>query len=280
MQKENLYQPFEIAYVELDECPKGAHKHNFFELAYIIDGRGRQCINQSKFAYRAGHLFLLTPEDCHYFEVEERTRFLFIRFADIYIRNGVLSKDGVQKLEFILQNANHEPGCILKNKVDKGLVQSLVEAIVREHVNHDVYNKDLIQQLVNTLIVVVARNIAKYLPDRMDEKSEEKALDILQYIQANIYSPEKISATAISGEFGISVSYLGRYFKKHAGETMQDYVMRYKLRLIEHRLVHSDLRINEIAAELGFTDESHLNRMFKKFRGVSPTAFRKGLAAR
>ena len=39
---------------------------------------------------------------------------------------------------------------------------------------------------------------------------------------------------------------------------------KYKLKLVENRLLHSEMRINEIAAELGFTDESHLNKLFKK----------------
>jgi AraC-like DNA-binding protein len=35
------------------------------------------------------------------------------------------------------------------------------------------------------------------------------------------------------------------------------------------------MRMSEIVDELGFTDESHLNRVFKKYRGLSPSAFRK-----
>jgi AraC-like DNA-binding protein len=37
----------------------------------------------------------------------------------------------------------------------------------------------------------------------------------------------------------------------------------------------STLRINEIAEEFGFTDKSHFNRMFKKYRGMNPSAFKK-----
>lgn len=47
------------------------------------------------------------------------------------------------------------------------------------------------------------------------------------------------------------------------------------MKMVESRLLHSDMRINEIVEELGFTDESHLNRLFKKYKDVSPTEFRK-----
>ncbi|WP_316742084.1 AraC family transcriptional regulator [Pedobacter antarcticus] len=275
MHKENLYEPFEIVFKELNECPKKAHEHNFFELVYIVSGTGQQCINKNKFPYHKGHLFLITPDDCHSFEIDETTQFLFIRFNNIYIKNSALQPDNVQKLEFILQHANHQPGCILTNQVDKTLVEPIINALIREYVNRDLYNKELIRQLVNTLIVIVARNIAKSLPEKINEQSEEKAMDILQYIQSNIYNPERLTAEHLGITFGISESYLGRYFKKHANETLQDYLMQYKLKLIENRLLHSDMRIGEIAREFGFTDDSHLNRIFKKYRSASPSHFRK-----
>ncbi|RFS26350.1 AraC family transcriptional regulator [Chitinophaga silvatica] len=80
---------------------------------------------------------------------------------------------------------------------------------------------------------------------------------------------------AISNQFGVSEHYVGKYFKKHTNEMMQQFIMNYKLKMIEHRLLHSDMRISEMVVELGFTDESHLNRFFKKQKGMSPTAFRK-----
>jgi AraC family L-rhamnose operon transcriptional activator RhaR len=145
--------------------------------------------------------------------------------------------------------------------------------------NHDLYNKELIRQYVNTVIMIVARNIAAGLSESVNEHTEEKALDLLQYIQQNIYQPEKIKAEYISRHLGISESYLGRYFKKHANETMQQYIINYKLKLIEDRLLHSSMRIVEIADEFGFTDKSHFNRIFKKYRGMNPSEFRKGAMA-
>jgi AraC-like DNA-binding protein len=87
-----------------------------------------------------------------------------------------------------------------------------------------------------------------------------------------------LKAEKLSIHFSISIHYLGKYFKKQTGETLQGYISNYKLRLIETRLLHSDMRINEIAYELNYTDESHLNRAFKKFKGISPSEYRKQFA--
>jgi AraC-like DNA-binding protein len=133
----------------------------------------------------------------------------------------------------------------------------------------------LIRQLVNTLLVIIARNISKDLPANITEASEDKTLDILQYIQANIYYPEKLRITAIAAALNISEHYLGRYFKKQTNETLQEYVLSYKIKLIENRLLHSNMRMKEIADEFGFTDKSHLTRAFKKYKGINPTDFKK-----
>ena len=59
MKKENLHQPFEISVKELEESPLKEHEHTFFELVYILSGTGLQCINNNKFDYHEGHMFLL-----------------------------------------------------------------------------------------------------------------------------------------------------------------------------------------------------------------------------
>jgi len=250
--------------------------NNYFELIYIVDGTGVQSVNKNKFNYRKGNLFLLTPQDTYSFEIITTTRFFFLRFNEYYVSTkSVKDKDAVARMENILRNASHRPGCILKNKVDKPLIASLIESIISENTNQQLYHTIIIEQIVNTIITIVARNIALKLPKNIKENTGETVLDLLHYIQQNIFEGKKLKAEALSKHFGISLNYLGRYFKKQTGETMQQYISNYKLRLIETRLLHSDMRINEIAFELNYTDESHLTKAFKKHKGLSPSEFRK-----
>ena len=88
--------------------------------------------------------------------------------------------DCIERLEFILQHANHQPGCILRNITDKLLVKPMIEAIIREYADKHLYSTEIITQLINTIIIVVARNVAMFLPEKLDENSTEMSLNILQ----------------------------------------------------------------------------------------------------
>jgi AraC-like DNA-binding protein len=277
MTNTNLYLPFEVDVKELEQFPKTTRKNNFFELIYVVSGTGIQIINNNQFQYRAGNLFLVTPQDIHSFEILTPTKFFFLRFNEYYIKTNAQKgmQETVQRMEYILQNASHRPGCILKNTVDKPLIASLIESVMNEQTNQQIYHQKITEQIVNAIITIVARNIALKLPNNIKEATGETVLEILHYIQENIYNPKELKANVISAYFNISMNYLGKYFKKQTGETLQEYISNYKLRLIEARLLNTDMRINEIADELHFSDESHLNKVFRKHKGINPSEFRK-----
>jgi len=277
----NLFEPYEIEYKELDECPVGLHKNTFFELVYIVKGEGTHSVERNDFEYDPGTLFLLLPQHVHSFQVRERTSFLFIRFNDIYLKAQKVKSphshlgDWIQKLEYILESNYHLPGCVLHNRNDKPLVAALIDGVIREYVNQQEMHRELVQQIVNTIITIVARNI-RIIGATAIKAEKDHSSAIIRYIHEQILFPEKLKAGVIARHFNISPRYIHEYFRKHTGESLQQYINGYRLRLVETRLRYSTMRMSEIVDELGFTDESHLNRVFKKHKGVSPSVFRKG----
>lgn len=277
MVKQNIHQQVEVEYLKTDHCPLVNRQYSFFEIVYLISGKGFININGNRMAYRDGNLLLLTPDDRHHFEIAETTEFLLIRFSESYVRTYPWKS--IHHLECLLFYATKLSGCVMRCKDDSRLVEMLVNSLLYGIKLGGAYQQDLEMNLVNALIVIAARNIAKLRPGNVRDNTDKRILEIINHIERNIFTPSQLTATAIGNAFGISETYLGVYFKKQCGETIQQFISRYKIRLIEWRLKFSDLRINELADEFGFADGSHLNKFFKKQKGISLTAYRQALSA-
>ncbi len=273
MKIKNLHQSYELEFLEAKEYQAQELQKTFFEMVFILEGKGIQLINQNKLPYAPDQLFLIFPQDRHGFEVHASTQFFFVRFNNSYLQTQ--GREWVQKIEFIFHNHNHLPGCILKNTTDKPLIRAIVEGLIREHVNEHPHPHEVIAQLINTMITLAARNISLQEPASVKAPSSGTSLALLSYIHTHIYQPERLKAEQLAAHFNVSHTYISEFFRKHLGESLQQYITQYKLKLIETRLHYTDMRISEIAQEFGFTDESHLNRIFKKYRGEAPTRYRK-----
>lgn len=75
----------------------------------------------------------------------------------------------------------------------------------------------------------------------------------------------------------MSPSYFSRLFKETAGETPYQYVLQQRLRQAQHLLSTTDLPIAEIALRVGFANQSHLTRRFRKNTHTTPAAYRQAV---
>ncbi|MFD2292886.1 AraC family transcriptional regulator [Mariniflexile gromovii] len=248
------------------------HRNTFFEMVFVLDGTGSQIINYHQLPYAPNKLFLIFPQDTHSFTIDAYSCFFFIRFNNDYIKTQ--NSQNIRELEYIFNSHNHLPGCILKTVTDKPFVRAVIEALIREKESNSPQKEHIIQQLINTIISYAARNLTLQEKEVFDGKISG-IMPIVNYIHQHIFEPEKLKVDRLAKSFHLSPKYMGEYFKKHTGESLQQYIMLYRLKLIESRLILTDMRISKIALEFGFTDQSHLNRIFKKYKGITPSFYRK-----
>lgn len=271
MKNLSLYQEFDVNIHEAAVWGFDTHKHNFFELVYILKGRGTHILNDNGYGYDEGSLFLLTPEDYHSFQIQDFTVFCIITFNKIYFSQENKHKHGLldfselfKKLEIIFYNANHRQGEAVRNVEDKVLINVIIKRIIEEIKNKDSFYEVIIQNSVFLLLNIIARNIQKNLTAAFKYTQPKSEIgEIVSYIQQNIYDKNKLTVEVIADNFYKSRNYISQYFKDETGQTLKDYILQYKLNLIKNRLLHSNLTISQIADELQFTDESHLNKIFK-----------------
>ncbi|WP_271785257.1 helix-turn-helix transcriptional regulator [Aquimarina algiphila] len=68
---------------------------------------------------------------------------------------------------------------------------------------------------------------------------------------------------------------ISKYFRKYYNGSLGDYMRKVKVQKALHFLFHTDMPITEIAFTCGFSDHSHMIRVFKRYVGYNPKIFRK-----
>lgn len=269
-------QIFEIHIEELSSWEKRPHKHNFFEIVYVESGSGIQCINQHKFTYQAGNIFLLPPLDCHSFKIAECSKFYFIRFTDHYF----FKKDGLtdynawfDRIAYVLANYNKVPGDIIASERERNFIINNIKFIHQEYLLSDSYSESIIMGTVASILDILVRSIEKRYVKQANEV-DSRFGEVLRYIHSHLLENDKLRVSSLADKFHISKTYFSEYFKKQAGISLAEYILKSKLRIAETKVLHTDLSLKEIAYQLNFTDSSHLAKSFKKVYGMTIKEFK------
>lgn len=85
---------------------------------------------------------------------------------------------------------------------------------------------------------------------------------------------EYITVAGIAESIGTSPSYLSRIFKETTGRTIIFTINQKKIEQAKEYLLHTDMKIYEIADALGFENVTYFSHFFKKHTGISPKDFK------
>jgi len=96
-----------------------------------------------------------------------------------------------------------------------------------------------------------------------------RAKDFIQQHQS-----EELSLGQVAKAVNTSTYYFCKMFKRYAGLNFTEYLARVRIEKARTLLLNPNLRVSEIAYEVGFQSLTHFNRVFKKILGQSPTDYR------
>ncbi|MDM1398996.1 helix-turn-helix transcriptional regulator [Myroides odoratimimus] len=280
MTSKNTFDPIHITEHLLIDDVFSIQPKAHLTIVYIQKGKGMSRYEAHKVPFKKGKLFII-PFDTPYSFESKDGQILVIECPQSFITqirteaDRIETCDNINKLTYITHNYHTKAGCVFQSEEDALFAEQLLHSIQREHNNHT-QDYLIIRQCISILLNLVARNLILHDYEQVNEN--RKAQDIMKmitYIQQHIGHKEKLTLEALANEFSISKNYLGEYFKKQTGISLQDYILDYKLKLVETRLKYSNTRLKEIAFELGFNDESHLSKLFKKYKQMTPSQYKK-----
>jgi len=182
----------------------------------------------------------------HHFELENGLEFN-IKKSNTFMWNGILIREIVQ-LGYTFEHLANQYDAIYE-KIEK--CKTLRELQVQELYMFTRYVDIIIhqQEMTNHLLV-------------------NKILHFLHLQIENYYTIEDLTEA-----LSISKSYASKIFKEHMGTTIIRYGKELKIQRAK-ALLRSHSSITEIGEKLGFYDQAHFSRTFKRFVGFSPQEFR------
>lgn len=143
--------------------------------------------------------------------------------------------------------------------------------VIFEAIRDELEQESPDQPKLGGLFVQLLLEAAKQRPRSPLPDSLLKALNMINHELDN----HALDRRAIADHASISVSLLGKLFRKHLSTTVGSYIMEHRMEKAQHLLAYSELPITEIAEQCGFRYEYHFAREFKHRYGVTPRQYRK-----
>ena len=198
--------------------------------------------------------------------------------------NKIIIEKNTDKATVYLLDLIQDEKLTPKNIYDLSIkVIILVDEISREFNIQSKYSTESFSSVIVDLCNEDSReNIERFLLAEIDE--------LIKFISDNnkVFSPivqqvvkvindeykDELSLKTLSVKYRINSSYLGQIFSKEVGISFSEYLNKVKNTKAKELILNTNMRINNIAREVGYTDTSYFYRKFKKYYGVCPSTLR------
>lgn len=131
--------------------------------------------------------------------------------------------------------------------------------------------EELLEEFFIELFTTYCTKNSKKTIKYTTSKIEEKLIKAKDFIEKNC--KENLTLDEISEATSLSKFYLVRVFKEHLHTTPYKYLLNCKINLAKE-LLSKDFESKEVCYEVGFFDQSHFSKVFKKYVAVSPNEYK------
>ncbi len=306
MNPENTEMYFSTTYLTPNGCMHSAlskheandlllanlHKHDFFELMFVMDGEIYQNIEHNRHLYTKGSLCILNKNVRHTEEYNSNFRIVFLQLRQDFLKNIFEDlqldlfhqfHDASPLMDFLHMNLSENN---LQTKDYLDFIPSeqsdfFVESI---HTYFDIIGKETlspssqsslrIKRTVEDIFHILSlpekfSTVPVQIGGDLENELFEKISDFMRKTNG------RISRSQLANALNYSGAYLNEVCKKYSGLSLFDYGMTFCMKEAARLLTASKEKITDISDTLGFTNRSHFYKIFEKTYGCTPAQYRK-----
>lgn len=251
------------------------HLHiNWYELTVILGGKGKIYTNDTAeyVEVSEGDIYLSFPADIHTIESDNETplRYSFLSF--------ILGESSFkEQFKTITQDFYESEKRVFRDRN----VSYLLDLLLSEFMSKTYKQEDMMAHLIHQILIFTCRNFLYQSQNALSanvSKNELLCYAIMRYIDANIFLIKNF--TDIAEHFNYNYSYLSKVFKQTTKITILDYLSNKKLERAKILIDEGKLSLTKIAETLNYASIYSFSKSFKYHFGISPTEYKKTLAAK
>ena len=145
-----------------------------------------------------------------------------------------------------------------------GAVDYLLKPIIEEDLNQAILHA---MQSIDPSFAPLPQDRCSAPPD------SDAVIDIIHdYIDKNY--TENIKISMFADRYFFSREYLSKQFKSRYGCGIYEYVLQVRMERAKELLLDPDIKIQDIAQRIGYTDNNYFSKAFRNYYGISPSVFR------
>ena len=238
------------------------HIHRTFIFGLVEQGSRKIICSGQSFSVERNEVFILNPGQIHACECSPDHCYRVLSIAPQYMHALLLEETRYKEHKTHFPNVAYGNGRIAEK------MHSIFASISGEGV------QEIALQKTFEFLQYTIRRHAK--PQRLT--NQNKALGAptktaCRYLQEHF--AEKVSLANLAQEALLSPFHLQRVFMEQIGVTPHEYLQAYRVAEARKRLITSE-ETADLAVQLGFCDQSHFSRVFRKIMGVSPRRYGNG----
>lgn len=249
---------------------KFPHRHSFYEILYIKEGKGTHVIDFEPYPIQPPSLYFISPGQVHFWQQDKPINGRIILFTDDFLSLTPPSKSVLSELEFFHSLERH-PHLLIKED-QMPMIPQLFENLEMEYGSTGIGKASVLRAYLHILLIYIQRFYEEVHRHKVSNNASALLRRFKHLVSENCIDWRSINAYA--DRIGVTAGHLRDTVKAATGLTPGQ-ILRQALALEAKRLlIHTDLTVSEIAYALSFEDPSYFGRFFKREAGISPRLFR------
>ncbi|MGN0182370.1 MAG: AraC family transcriptional regulator [Candidatus Ornithomonoglobus sp.] len=261
---------------------KNMHSHEFWELSYIYEGRGKNYTNAESETVKDSNFLLIKPGMEHSVTSPKKNDGALVRvcnclFTQDYFDSLIKEYTVVPELNsYALHDMllNKDPFCIKLSDDNAHNIRHLMWLIAHEYNHFTAGSELIIRHSMLDLIISITRLYEYQTKNAAPTVSRSAEIDeLMKYMRSNF--GYKLTLDFLASHVHLSREYLSRYFKQYTGKTISEFLLEVRISRAKQMLRTSSYSVSDIGAYCGYPSVSNFQKAFKKAEGISPSQYRK-----